>query len=158
MHCTAFRQSHSSIVLFDGIAPNRAAIAEIIANSLKDAEQPGLGIWLLHRSGIDCAGCALLRPQPSTGLVELVYLLHPAHWRQGLATRMAWTTMSVAFQTIPVIVAGADGANTASIGVMRRLGMRFNRKVQYPLGTGVEYFRRHDDPAPDPRISRLSWS
>ena len=66
--------------------------------------------------------------------------------------------MSVAFQTIPVIVAGADGANTASIGVMRRLGMRFNRKVQYPLGTGVEYFRRHDDPAPDPRISRLSWS
>lgn len=143
--------------LFDGVAPNREAIAEMIANSLRDAEQAGLGIWVLHRSGIDCAGCVLLRPQPSSGFAELVYLLDPAYWRQGLATRMAWTTMSAAFQTIPVIVAGADGVNTASMGVMRRLGMRFHREVQYPLGPGVEYLRRRDDPEPDPKISPLAW-
>lgn len=144
--------------LFDGVVPNRAAIAEMIANSLRDAEQPGLGIWMLHRSGIHCAGCVLLRPQPSSGFAELVYLLDPAYGRQGLATRMAWTTMSAAFQTIPVIVAGADGANTTSMGVMRRLGMRFHREVQYPLGPGVEYLRRRDDPEPDPKVSPLAWS
>lgn len=68
--------------LFDGVAPNRAAIAEMIVNSLRDAEQPGLGLWVLHRSEIACAGCVLLRPQPSSGFAELVYLLDPAHWGQ----------------------------------------------------------------------------
>jgi RimJ/RimL family protein N-acetyltransferase len=48
------------------------------------------------------------------------------------------------------IVAGADMPNTASVAVMRRLGMTFLRTVQYPLGPGVEYVYRHDDPAPMP--------
>lgn len=71
---------------------------------------------------------------------------------------MASTTMTAAFQAIPVIVAGADKANTASIGVMRRLGMRFHHEVQYPLGPGVEYLRKRHDPEPDQKISPLAWS
>jgi hypothetical protein len=40
--------------------------------------------------------------------------------------------------------------NDASFAVMRRLGMRFHKNVQYSLGTGAEYILHRDDPAPKP--------
>ena len=33
---------------------------------------------------------------------------------------------------------------------MRRLGMRFHKNVQYPLGAGVEYVLHRDDAGPLP--------
>ncbi len=80
------------------------------------------------------------------------YLLHPQYWGQGFATRMSWTVIQQAFETghVDQIVAGADAPNTASVNVMRRLGMTFLRTVQYPLGPGVEYTYRRDDPVPIP--------
>jgi RimJ/RimL family protein N-acetyltransferase len=38
--------------------------------------------------------------------------------------------------------------NTASLAVMRRLGMRFHRSVKYPLGPGTEYILHRDDGGP----------
>jgi hypothetical protein len=37
------------------------------------------------------------------------------------------------------------------LAVMRRLGMRFHRNVQYPLGGGAEHILYRDDPGPVPR-------
>lgn len=73
-------------------------------------------------------------------------------WGAGLATRMSWTVMQLAFQggCIDRIVAGADAPNTASVAVMRRPGMTFLRSVAYPAGPGVEYAFRRGDPAPAP--------
>jgi RimJ/RimL family protein N-acetyltransferase len=60
---------------------------------------------------------------------------------------MAWTAITHAFSSsqIDFVIAGADLPNTASISVMRRLGMRFHREVEYPLGAGVEYVLHRDD-------------
>lgn len=38
---------------------------------------------------------------------------------------------------------------------MHRLGMRFHKEVQYPLGAGVEYVLHRDDPGPKPAQSVL---
>jgi RimJ/RimL family protein N-acetyltransferase len=138
--------------LFDGAAPDREAIESVIVGALADAERTELGIWILESLRVRCAGCVQLRPDVAARSAELVYLLDPAHWRRGLATRMAWTAIAKAFHNqIDVVVAGTDGANTASLAVMRRLGMRFRREVSYPLGPGVEFVLTRHDPGPERR-------
>jgi RimJ/RimL family protein N-acetyltransferase len=63
---------------------------------------------------------------------------------------MAWTTITHAFLSsqIDSVIAGTDLANTASLAVMRRIGMRFHKEVHYPLGAGVEYVQHWDDTRP----------
>jgi RimJ/RimL family protein N-acetyltransferase len=135
--------------LFDGAAPARDSIAEGIGRAIADAARTQLGLWILQSPRISYAGCVQLRPDLSAASVELIYLLAPAHWGRGLATRMGWTAIAKAFQEpFELVLAGTDGANDASLAVMRRLGMRFYRHVRYPLGTGLEYALARGDPLP----------
>jgi RimJ/RimL family protein N-acetyltransferase len=145
--------------LFDGAAPGRETIAEGVAGAVADAARTGLGLWLLYGPGVPCGGGVQLRPDAAARSAEMIYLLDPAWWGRGLATRMAWTAIARAFAGgIEVVVAGTDGGNAASQAVMRRLGMRFRRAVSYPLGAGVEYAIAHDDPVPEPRPALLPMS
>ena len=71
---------------------------------------------------------------------ELTYVLDPSVWGRGLATRMARAAIARAFERgAESVLAGADGPNVASVDVMKRLGMRFLRTVEFPSGPGVEY-------------------
>jgi RimJ/RimL family protein N-acetyltransferase len=139
--------------LFDGAAPDREFIARRVALTVPGAAEPGFGMWLLEDASKQCSGCVELRDYPSPGSAELTCLLDPDHWGQGLAVRMAWTVITQAFLTSPIdaIIAGADRPNAASFAVMRRLGMRFHKDVQYPMGAGAEYVLHRDDPGPLPR-------
>jgi hypothetical protein len=76
--------------------------------------------------------------------LQPVNLLHPRWWGHGLATRMSWTVMHQAFEAghVEHIVAGADTPNTASVAVMRRLGMQVLRTVQYPLALRGRFFHK----------------
>lgn len=138
--------------LFDGVAPAKPAIAGLIAESAAEAAETGLGFWVLTHPSAPYAGGVRLQPDLAARSAELTYLLDPDHWGRGLATRMAWTAITRAFRCphIDRVVAGADAPNTASLAVMARLGMRFCRDVEYPLGPGVEYALRRDDPGPSP--------
>jgi [ribosomal protein S5]-alanine N-acetyltransferase len=64
--------------------------------------------------------------QPEVGLF---WAISPVHQRQGYATEAAGALVAYAFGTLNLrrIVATTDDANTASIGVMRKLGMRLDR-------------------------------
>jgi RimJ/RimL family protein N-acetyltransferase len=139
--------------LFDGTAPNREFIVNRVAQAIANGAAPGLGMWVLTNHPASCAGGVELRPYPLSQAAEVTYLLHPDYWGKGLATRMAWTTISQAFRSphIDRVVAGHDLPNLASLAVMRRLGMRFHRNVQYPLGGGAEYILSRDDPGPVPQ-------
>jgi RimJ/RimL family protein N-acetyltransferase len=144
--------------LFDGVPPDRAFIARGVAESVANAGETGLGMWFLEDASVKYAGCVELRPYPSFRSAELTYLSDPSYWGQGLALRMAWMAIAHAFlmSQIDSIIAGADLPNTPSIAVMRRLGMRFHKNVQAPLGAGVEYVLRRDDVGPLPKPVVLS--
>jgi [ribosomal protein S5]-alanine N-acetyltransferase len=133
--------------LFDGVPPDKEFLMRRVAESAANAGETGLGMWFLENISTRYAGCVELRPYPSFRSAELIYLLHPRNWGKGLALRMAWTAITHAFSSsqIDFVIAGADLPNTASISVMRRLGMRFHRAVEYPLGAGVEYVLHRDD-------------
>ncbi len=138
--------------LTDGVALPRWRIELWIELSHQHIAANGMGFWILERQDGLLGGCVELKKQNLLRSAELTYLLHPKFWGQGLATRMSWTVIFQALETgqVTQIVAGADEPNTASVSVMRRLGMTFFRRVEYPLGPGVEYIYRKGDPAPIP--------
>ncbi len=127
--------------MFDGEAPSRDFFYSRFAPSIEHAGERGLGLWLLVDDAAQCAGGVELRPYLAPRAAELSYLLDPGYWHQGLATRMAGTVISRAFQLgeIDAVIAGTDQPNLRSRALMQRLGMRFHRDVEYPLGAGVEY-------------------
>jgi [ribosomal protein S5]-alanine N-acetyltransferase len=116
--------------LFDGVPPDKEFRMRRVAESVANAGETGLGMWFLENISTRYAGCVELRPYPSSRSAELIYLLDPRYWGQGLALRMAWTAITHAFSSsqIDFVIAGADLRNTASIAVMRRLGMRFHKR------------------------------
>ena len=139
--------------LFDGALPDKEYITRLLTQSVANAGETGLGMWFLENVSTRYAGCVELRPYPSPRSAEVVYLLDPRHWGQGLALRMAWTAITHAFSSLQIdsVIAGTDLPNTASLAVMRRLGMRFHKDVHYPLGPGVEYVIHQDDVGPLPK-------
>jgi RimJ/RimL family protein N-acetyltransferase len=144
--------------LFDGTPPDKEYITRLLTQSVTNAGATGLGMWFLEDPSTRYAGCVDLRPYPSPRSAELTYLLDPRYWGQGLALRMAWTAITHAFLSsqIDFIMAGADLPNTASIAFMRRLGMRFHKNVQGPLGAGVGYVLYRDDAGPLPKPALIS--
>ena len=127
--------------LADGVEPPLSITSSWIESAPADLAGYGGGLWALtgpHDKRI--TGLVRLAPD-SNGELELTYILHPRIWGQGLATRMAHAAMHHAFDAggTSAIWAGADVPNTASIAVMKRLGMEFRRDVEYPAGAGVEY-------------------
>jgi len=67
------------------------------------------------------------------GTPEVVYHLARRHWGKGLATEMARASLEFGFQqrNFDWIVAVAKPANTASIHVMKKLGMHFEMETSY---------------------------
>jgi ribosomal-protein-alanine N-acetyltransferase len=136
--------------LFDGAPPDKEFIARLLTQSVANAGETGLSMWFLEDPSTRYAGCVELRPYPSPRCAVLIYLLDPRYWGHGLALRMAWTAITHAFLSsqIDSVIASTDLPNTASLTVMRRLGMRFHKDVPYPLGAGVEYVLHRDDVGP----------
>jgi len=132
--------------LSDGEPPPDGAVRAWIARGIEERSL-GLGLWLLvSDDGASVGAVRLTADDQPPRSAELIYLLHPNWWGRGLATGMGFAVVQHALHAgqIDRIVAGADAPNVASVAVMRRLGMRFHRSVQYPLGPGVEYELRRD--------------
>lgn len=127
--------------LADGQEPPSSIASEWIQAASTDTVQYGGGLWVLVDGADQSVNGVVRLSGDDNGELELIYLLHPSLWGQGLATRMAHTVMMRAFAagSVSTIWAGADAPNQASIAVMQRLGMQFRREVQYPLGVGMEY-------------------
>lgn len=124
--------------LADGVEPPPSVAADWIGAAAESGRCGG-GLWALtERRQERLLGVVRLSGESE---LELTYLLHPGVWGAGYATRMAHTVMSIAFESglVSAIWAGSDVPNVASIAVMKRLGMRFRRSVEYPAGAGVEY-------------------
>jgi len=136
--------------LADGAAPPRLLLEQWLQRSHSDFARHGFGLWVLEDGYSQIGGCVRLEMREEPRCAELTYLLHPQFWGQGLATRMSWTAMQLTFRhrQVDEVVAGTDEPNSASVAVMRRLGMEFLHKVQYPLGPGVEYVFRRTGPVP----------
>ncbi len=95
--------------------------------------EAGLGIWEVRdRQSDEYLGWIIARhyrfdrPERETDNLELGWRFKRAAWGKGIATEAARAIMTVLAQNpaVRVFSAMADPANLASIGVMKKLGMR----------------------------------
>jgi [ribosomal protein S5]-alanine N-acetyltransferase len=127
--------------LFDGAALSPAEVAETIEESTRDFAASGYGSWIVHERGqAELAGTAGLRPLDEIGL-EIFYSLAPGSWGRGYATEAARAVVDHALGTLglPEVLAEVDEGNTASVAVVKRLGLTPFAVVPGVLGPMTRY-------------------
>jgi RimJ/RimL family protein N-acetyltransferase len=96
-------------------------------------EKRGFCLWKLAlKEGRGLIGFCGLQPLPKTSESEIGWWLARRCWGLGLATEAARAALRDGFERIGLqrIAAIAQPANAASIGIMRKLGMRFERTTE----------------------------
>lgn len=70
---------------------------------------------------------------PNPGDMEIGWRLRESAWGQGIATEAATATLDLAFARFaaPFVIAVTFAANTASSGLMERLGMRYLPELDF---------------------------
>ena len=90
-------------------------------------------LWKLQpKEGGPLVGFCGLQPLPDSPDIEIGWWLARACWGRGLATEAARVALRDGFDRVGLerIVSIAQPANTASIRIMRKLGMRFERMAE----------------------------
>jgi RimJ/RimL family protein N-acetyltransferase len=93
----------------------------------------GMGYWSVLASDI-FIGWVLLAPLDLRGPeIEIGWRFVRSAWGHGYATEAARPVLDHALVTLrlPLVVADIDPANTASLGVARKLGLRVQGPVPY---------------------------
>ncbi|QYO63325.1 GNAT family N-acetyltransferase [Leptolyngbya sp. 7M] len=116
--------------------------ASLLARRLQHWQRHGFGAWaLIHKQDQQLIGHCGLHYLADTPDVELTYTLNPAYWRQGLATEAGRAVLQWGFETLGLaqIVAVTGPSNIASQRVMQKLGMKYEKTMQYN-GTAALYY------------------
>jgi ribosomal-protein-alanine N-acetyltransferase len=89
-----------------------------------------------------------------------MYGVTPAHWGQGLATEAAQAVLRYGIEELQLarIWGGADAPNVASIRVLQKLGMSYEKTVPMPLGEGPYYSLKREAFHPGKEPYQLDWS
>jgi ribosomal-protein-alanine N-acetyltransferase len=121
---------HVRRFLWDDKVITEDVAADVLAVSADNFVQRRFGLWgVVDRNSTELTGFCGLRLNEE-GALELLYGFLPAWCGQGLATEAARAVLTYAFRTLSAadIVAATDVPNGASVRVMERLGMRFERR------------------------------
>ena len=117
--------------LWDDTVISKERAQETVLGIVAGFERNGCGMWLIQErdDAAPCGFCGFL-PGAELERAELIYGLLPRAWGRGYALESARAIVAHAFDRLNVakIVAAADVPNTASIRLMERLGMRFDRR------------------------------
>jgi RimJ/RimL family protein N-acetyltransferase len=123
----------------DGTPWSEQRSRQFVERQMALFDQRGFCLWKLaarpdglHSGGGRLIGFCGLQPLPETEEIEIGWWLARAWWGRGLATEAARVALRDGFARAGLqrIVAIAQPANTASIGVMRKLGMNFERMTE----------------------------
>jgi len=106
-------------------------------NTFKDYSNYGYGRWAtILKSENKLIGWAGLKYLPEFDKVDLGYRLSPEYWGYGYATEASIGIVDFGFETLGLqrIIAVAMKENKASIRVMEKAGMKFDKFAPYEMG------------------------
>jgi len=124
----------------DGQPVNREEADKALQSIIKHWQTHGFGRWAaVDKQTREFVGFGGLRSL--FGTPEVVYHLAPAHWGKGLATELGRASLRFGFEDrqFDRIVAIAKPLNSASVHVMEKLGMHFEKDARYYDIDVVEY-------------------
>lgn len=126
--------------------PTSVAEVEQRIASYPDYKDYGFGrmACVLRKTSDTIGFCGLKKLPELDGEIDIGYRLTPAHWGQGLATEASLTMMQFGFDTLNLtrIIGLVDPANQRSIRVLEKLGMTYERDIEY-FGQPAKRFARH---------------
>ena len=117
--------------LWDDEVIPREQVAAAVEESLALFRGAGLGLWaasaLEDREMLGFCGYWFFRDPPEP---ELLYGVATGHWGKGIAPEMSRAIIRYGFQELGLgkIVASTDAPNVASVRVMEKSGMSFDRR------------------------------
>lgn len=115
----------------DKVMP-REQVASMVDQSLASFETKDFGLWAAfpHEEDtlIGFGGFWFFFEPPE---LQLIYAVAPTHWGKGLATEIARAMMRYGFEELSLdcIIASADAPNLASLRVMEKAGMTFEKQA-----------------------------
>ena len=124
----------------EGNTVNREETAKALQSIIKHWETHGFGRWAaVDRVTNEFVGFGGLRSL--LGTPEVVYHFATAHWGKGLATELARASLRFGFEerSFDRIVAIAKPKNAASIHVMEKLGMHYEKHASYYSLEVIQY-------------------
>tara|TARA_Y100000034_G_C6744987_1_gene330800 strand:- start:19 stop:516 length:498 start_codon:yes stop_codon:yes gene_type:complete len=117
---------------------------QVISNIwLKEYKQYGYGRWaVVDKSNDRVIGFCGLKFLPDVGMPDIGYRFLPEYWGKGLATETAQACIKFCKEQLAVTAFFADVMedNTASVNVIKKLGLTFTKYVQ----EGGETFMRFE--------------
>lgn len=124
----------------DGKPGDREQARRALDSIIEHWRRHGFGRWAVEdKATREFVGFGGLRSL--FGTPEVVYHFAPAHWGKGLATELARASLRYGFEQhrFDRIVAIAKPQNAASIHVVEKLGMRFEKRTSYYNLDVVQY-------------------
>jgi len=129
---TLFRDPEVMRYVGEGQPVNREEADKALRSIIRHWQTHGFGRWAaVNRETREFVGFGGLRSL--FGTPEVVYHLATAHWGKGLATELARASLRFGFEDrkFERIVAIAKPLNAASIHVMEKLGMSYEKHASY---------------------------
>jgi ribosomal-protein-alanine N-acetyltransferase len=133
-----------------GVPGSREEADAALKSIIRHWETHGFGRWVaIDKATQSFAGFGGLRSLMETP--EVVYHFAKRHWGRGLATELARASLRYGFEEhrFNRIVAVAKPGNAASIHVMEKVGMRFDKLTNYYDINVVQYDIKLADFVPD---------
>lgn len=135
---------------------------EYLKNSLlKSYKDNGFGLWLvgLKDSNVPIGMCGLV-DRDSLDDVDIGFALLPQYSKLGYGLEAASATMNYAKHVLklPKVVGITDPPNKASISLLNKIGLRFEKTLQLAENNTVLLFSPTNDKADRIEIARLSAS
>jgi len=122
----------------DQVIPEAQTI-DMLQTSVRLFEAHGFGLWGItmrendmKQERMPLAGFAGYWPFRTPPVDELVIGLAPEHWGQGIATEVGAALIRFAFETVGMsaVHASTDAPNRASVRVVEKLDMTFDRRAE----------------------------
>jgi len=129
--------------LWDDLTISREQVEAVLQSSLVSFQTHDFGHWaVIHARRGSLIGFCGLRCTGDPSEVELLYGIAPPYWGQGLATEAARAVLRYGFEEkqLARIIASADTPNVASVRVLEKAGMRFERHGRTDTGGDLVYF------------------
>ena len=143
--CTGFYELNlnPNVIKYTGDkAFKNSAEAESFLLNYKDYENNGFGRWaVIHKSDEQFLGWCGLKYVKEIDETDIGFRFFEEYWNRGFATESARACLKYGFEKLNLssIVGRAMAENTASIKVLEKLGMTYEKEFDFDEHRGLIY-------------------